>query len=286
VRPRLVVKIARVADARAGLLREATTLPRLEVHCGERLKGAPRVLFTVDDQNSVVVGESALPGVPLQTLLHRRSYRRLALQATDWLIDLAGCAPRDDRTLPPNRLVDEALAAFESSFGSLLEPELLARTRRAMARLSGLRSVCEHRDFSPWNVFVTPRGGFAVFDWESSEPAGLPGLDLHYFLAYLAFALDRAGQAPAMLQSYRALLDPTTFTGAVYRECLSRYAERVGLDPAQFHALRLLTWIIHSRSEYRRLTADAVGAAPVDLERRSLFLGLWRAEGSWGATPW
>jgi hypothetical protein len=123
-----------------------------------------------------------------------------------------------------------------------------------------------------------------VFDWESSEPAGLPGLDLHYFLAYLAFALDRAWQAPAMLESYRAVLDPTTFTGAVYRECLSRYAERVGLELADFRALRLLTWIIHSRSEYHRLTADAAGAPPMDLLRPSLFLGLWRAEGLWGGT--
>jgi hypothetical protein len=133
-------------------------------------------------------------------------------------------------------------------------------------------------------VFVTPQGGLAVFDWESSEPAGLPGLDLHYFLAYLAFALDRARQAPAMLRSYRAALDPTTFTGAVYRECLSRYAEQVGLEPADFRALRLLTWTIHSGSEYQRLTADAVGAPPMDLRRRSLFLGLWRLEELWGGT--
>jgi phosphotransferase family enzyme len=222
--------------------------------------------------------------VPLLSLLSRRSYRSFALQATDWLVDLAGCARRDDRTPPAGRLIDEALAEFARSFGSLLEPELLARTRGAVARLSSLASVCEHRDFSPWNVFVTPQGGLAVFDWESSEPAGLPGLDLHYFLAYLAFALDRAWEAPAMLESYRGVLDPTTFTGAVYRECLSRYAERVGLEPADFRALRLLTWIIHSRSEYHRLTADAVGAPPKDLLRRSLFLGLWRAEVLWEGT--
>jgi hypothetical protein len=283
-RPRLVVKIARVADARPGLLREATTLPSLQRSCRDGLQGAPRVLFTVDDWNGVAVGETALPGVPMLTRLNRRSYRSFALQATDWLVDLARCARREDRTPLACRLIDEALADFVRSFGSLLEPELLARTRGAMARLGNLASVCEHRDFSPWNVFVTPQGGFAVFDWESSEPAGLPGLDLHYFLAYLSFALDRARQTPAMLQSYRAAQDPTTFTGAVYRECLSRYAERVGLEPADLRALRLVTWIIHSRSEYRRLTADAVGAPPLDLLRHSLFLELWRAEALWGGT--
>jgi hypothetical protein len=282
LRPRLVVKIARVADARPGLLREATTLPGIRAHCRDGLKGVPRVLFTEDDQSDVAVGETALPGVPLLTLLSRRRYRSLALQATDWLVDLARCARRDDRPALGGRLVDEALADFERSFGGLVEPELLARTRGAMARLGGLPSVCEHRDFSPWNVFVSPAEGFAVFDWESSEPAGLPGLDLLYFLAYLAFALDRAKRAPAMLRSYRAALDPATFTGAVQRECVARYAERVGIDPAAFHALRLLTWIIHSRSEYRRLTADAVGAPPMDALQRSLFLGLWRMEVLWG----
>ncbi|MFL5493739.1 MAG: phosphotransferase family protein [Gemmatimonadales bacterium] len=282
--PRLVVKIARVADARPGLLREATTLPGIQRYCRGGLEGAPRVLFTVDDGKRVAVGETALPGVPMLTRLSRRSYRSFALQATDWLVDLARCERGEDRTPPACRLIDEALAEFVGSFGSLLEPELVARTRAAMARLDNLASVCEHRDFSPWNVFVTPHGGFAVFDWESSEPAGLPGLDLHYFLAYLAFALDRARQTPAMLRSYRVALDPTSFTGAVHRECLTRYAERVGLEPAAFHPLRLLTWIIHSRSECRRLTADAAGAPPIELLRHSLFLELWRAEALRGGT--
>jgi hypothetical protein len=277
-RPHLVVKIARVLEARPGLLREATTLPGIETSCLDRLKGAPRVLFTVDDETGAAVGETALPGAPMLTFLRRSNYRAFAIQATDWLIELARCTRRDAGPTPADPLVAETLAEFRRSFGSVIEPALLARTAESLVRLGRLARVCEHRDFAPWNVFVAPRGGLAVLDWESSEPAGVPGLDLHYFLTYLAFGLERAKETPAMLRSYRVLLDPSSFTGGVHRECLARYAEGVGLEPADVQAGRLLTWLIHARSEHRRLTADAVGPPPDEVLQQSLFLGLWRLE--------
>ena len=282
-RPRLVVKIARVGDARSGILREATTLPALQAACLDRLKGAPRVLFTVDHEDGGAVGETALPGVPLHTFLTPRNYRAYALQATDWLCELAKCSRRDAVESSAERLVEDALADFARSFGPAIEPDLLATTARAVARLGTFPRVCEHRDFAPWNVFVTKAGGFAVLDWESSEPQGLPGLDLEYFLSYLAFALDRARDPSAMVRSYRALRDPTSMTGSVHRECIARYAGRVGLKPADFHAVRLLTWLIHSRSEFRRLTGDLVGSPPPEALRESLFVGLWREELRLGA---
>ena len=73
-------------------------------------------------------------------------------------------------------------------------------------------------------------------------------------------------------------LDPTTLTGAVYRECLGRYAEGVGLDAGSFPALRLVVWIVHSCSEDRRLAADAAGRPLDSALRGSLFLQLWEAE--------
>jgi hypothetical protein len=42
--------------------------------------------------------------------------------------------------------------------------------------------------------------------------------------------------------------------------------------------LRLLCWMLHSRSEYGRFVADAGGVPQPSQLRRSLFLGLWEEE--------
>jgi hypothetical protein len=275
--PPLIVKLARAAVAAPGLLREAKTLRAVEALCHTGLAQTPRVVFSIEDDALVGVGETALRGVPLLTVLNRRNYRPFALQATDWLINLANCSHRDD---PPSagRLVQEMLAEFELNFGSVIEAHLLVRTRHILSRLGGLPSVYEHRDFSPWNLFVTPDSQLAVFDWESSEVEGLPALDILYFLTHLGSALHRENTTRGVLRASRLEVDPSTVTGAVYRECLARYAEGVGLDKGNFPALRLLAWIVHSRAEYRRLAADAAGRPRGGALRDSLFRQLWEAE--------
>jgi Phosphotransferase enzyme family len=275
--PPLIVKLARVAEAGPGLLREAATLRAVETLCHTGLAQTPRVVFSIEDDALVAVGETALRGVPLLTVLNRRNYRPFALQATDWLVKLANSSRRNDSP-SAGRLVREALADFELKFGSVIEAHLLVRTRQILSRLGGLPSVYEHRDFSPWNLFVTPDSRLVVFDWESSELDGLPALDLLYFLVYLGSALDRENTTRGVLRASRAVLDSTTLPGAVHRECLDRYAEGVGLDSTSLPALSLLLWIVHSRSEYHRLAADAAGRPTDSALRGSLFLQLWKAE--------
>jgi hypothetical protein len=275
--PPLIVKLARSASAAPGLVREARVLRAVEAGCAGGLSRIPRVVFSTSEDSMVAVGETALAGVPLLTLLSRRNYRAYALQGTDWLIRLALCTRRSD-TEAAGRLVREELAEFEGNFGRVLEPPLLAETRRVLASLAPVPAGCEHRDFSPWNVFVAPDGGLAVFDWESSEPAGLPVLDVLYFLTYLGSSLDRKVTTAGVLRASREVLDPATLAGAVYHECLVKYAQATGLDPRHLPALRLLLWIVHSRSEHRRLAADAAGTPADNALRGSLFLRLWRAE--------
>ena len=79
-------------------------------------------------------------------------------------------------------------------------------------------------------------------------------------------------------ESYRTMLDPATFTGRIVAECQQRYLACVGLDSSVLRPLRLLTWLIHSRSEYQRFAAEGAGEPdPADL-RRSLFVNLWEEE--------
>jgi hypothetical protein len=46
--------------------------------------------------------------------------------------------------------------------------------------------------------------------------------------------------------------------GAVVKRCEERYCERLGLDSTVIRPLRLLCWIVHSRSDYRHLELETV----------------------------
>jgi hypothetical protein len=197
---------------------------------------------------------------------------------TQWLANLAGRTLSQRRAEWWPRLVEPALTDFERSFGAVLEPQRLRQTREVLSVIGDLPSVPEHRDCSPWNVLIDQRGGLSVLDWESAEPNGLPFLDLTYFLTYLAIFLDKALGTPRVLEAYLAGLDPATFTGGVLAECQQRYADETGLDMAVLRPLRLLAWLIHSRSEYKQLAAEAGGQPEAAKLRGSLFFQLWQAE--------
>jgi hypothetical protein len=138
--------------------------------------------------------------------------------------------------------------------------------------------VFEHRDCSPWNIVVTASGAPGLLDWESAEPDGLPVLDLVYFLTTSAFVLDGALDNGTTRESYVRLLDSGTATGRVAAECLASYCRELGLDPAVLSPLRLLTWIVHSRSDFRHMQMDT-GAMPSEGSlRTSVFLGLVEEE--------
>jgi hypothetical protein len=90
--------------------------------------------------------------------------------------------------------------------------------------------------------------------------------------------LDGAMESGRFRDSYRTALNSTTFTGQVRMECESRYCERIGLDLAALRPLRLLVWLIHSKSEYKRFVAEAGGRPKPATLRRSLFVSLWEEE--------
>ena len=217
-------------------------------------------------------------GTPLAALLRTGNYRHFADKVTNWLIDLAAFGRPAPARSPWSRIVEPALEEFWEGFGPVLDPGMVRETRGLLAGIGDLPVVCEHRDFAPWNVLLTPDGRMGVLDWESSELEGVPALDLLYMLAYLDFYLNDAIRSGRCPESYRGALDPSTFTGRVRRECLARYCAAVGLDPALIFPLSVFVWVLHSRSEYRRFVADSAGAPQPDTLRRSLFVRLWEAE--------
>ena len=97
--PRLIVKLARVAESTAALEREAANLRAVQALRPDRVRGVPQVLFSQQWAGQTVLGETALTGRPLYTVLRRDTCRDLAMKVTEWLADLAGHTtpcPRSD----------------------------------------------------------------------------------------------------------------------------------------------------------------------------------------------
>jgi glycosyltransferase involved in cell wall biosynthesis len=274
-KPTAAVKFARVPEAEPGLEREARVLRRL----GEErpdLAGIPHLRSKGRRAGRLAVVEDVVEGRSLLGLLGPENFEETAMQVTRLLIDLA-------RTEVPGaewreRLVEQPLAEFESRFGPVVGEEALASIREALAGLGELPPAPEHRDCSPWNVVVTPGGEPVLLDWESAEPDGLPALDLFYFLVNCAFVLEGAFERGRVRETYARLLDPESEYGRVAQRAVTEYAAALGIAPADFRRLRLLCWIVHSRSDYRHLQLEAGGEPrPEDL-RRGMFLGLVEEE--------
>lgn len=273
--PRVALKLARSRESAPAVETEGEVLREIERRYGS-LPGVPRCLAVENTGDGAVLAETALIGTPLPTQLGPESYRTLALRGTLWL---AALAERDRGTVEsPARIVEPVRRAFEGAYAGIADPSVLAACAARLGTLGPLPVVLEQRDFSPWNLLVGPDGSLQVLDWESAEPRGLPALDLIYFLAYLTFYVERARTPDQYRRSYRMLLDPTSARGAVFHECLELYAARAGVPATDIPTLRLLCWMLHSRSELRRQEEDAGGAPSGETLREGLFLSLWEEE--------
>jgi hypothetical protein len=206
------------------------------------------------------------------------TFEELAALVTGHLIELAGSPSPVLRSEWEERLLRAPLAQLERDFGTALEAGELEAVRSELGRLGSLPLVFEHRDCSPWNVLLQESGGPALLDWESSEPLGLPGLDLVYFLANSAFVLEGALESGRTREAYASLLDAGSPHGRVFAECCSRYCEALSLDDAGLAALRLLCWVVHCASDRRHLELEAAASPHAADLRRSPFLGLLREE--------
>lgn len=274
--PPTVVKFARVAAADEALAREAATL-RLVERDRPGATGVPRLLAEGKRAGRHALAESAVHGEPLIAALSPDNFERLAARVGEWLVDLSGGADHSREEWWP-RLVGAPLELFEQNFGEVIATGSLERLREQLAALGELPEACEHRDCSPWNVVLAESGAPGLHDWESAEPRGLPGLDLAYFLANCAFVLDDALETGRTRESYKRLLDPATPYGAIAADCAKRYCERVGIAATDYDRLRLLCWVVHSRSDHQHLTMAAAGPPSRESLRSSSFLGLLEAE--------
>jgi len=276
--PLVAVKAPRVDAAAAGVRREAAALSRLTGPGSDAVPGVPRLLFCHDVEGVPLVGETALTGRPLETLLTRRTLAGWSAKVTDWLASVGRNGAIRPGAHWRETVVEPILADFAQAFGNVVDAGLLREAEGIVRRIGDLPQVPEQRDFGPWNLLATPGGELAVLDWESAEVDGLPALDLLYYLAYASFFADASRNRESRIQSYRRHLDPSTSTGAIRNYCLARYCDSLGLDPDRLLPLRVLLWLIHAQSDVRHAAADAGAPPPAEALARSLFLALWVEE--------
>jgi hypothetical protein len=276
--PLVAVKAPRVDEAAAGVLREGAALTSLAGRRSWQVPGVPRVLFRREIDGVPLVGETALAGRPLESLLSPRSFRGWSMKVADWLGALAVGAPARSPAQWREAIVEPVVSRFMEEFGGVVDPGLLREGETIVRGIGGLPVVPEQRDFGPWNVLVTPEGEIAALDWESAEVDGLPALDLLYYLAYASFSIDGARDRQSRVASFGRSLDPSTRTGGIRRDALARYLDATGLDLAHLGPLRALVWLIHAHSDFRHAAADAGARPPTALLAKSLFLALWAAE--------
>ncbi|HET8814096.1 MAG TPA: glycosyltransferase [Solirubrobacterales bacterium] len=271
-RPTKAVKFARVPEAEPGLEREAAVLGRLREERPE-LTGIPRLLGEGRRAGHLAVVSEAIEGRSLLDTLQPDNFEVIAMRVTRALVELAA----DRRTHNPS-VVDRALGRFSRDFGSVVDPGYFDQAKALLAGLGDLPSAVEHRDCSPWNILITLSGEPILLDWESAEPEGLPGMDLVYFLANCAFVLDGAIESDRTRETYARLLDPATVHGRVAARAIGEYTSALGISNDDFRRLRLLCWVVHSRSDYRHLQLESRGEPAPEALRESMFLGLIEEE--------
>ncbi len=275
-RPTEAVKFARVGEAEPGLEREAAVLHRLSDR-QPALRGVPRLLGQGSRGGHLALVQKAVAGESLLDALRPENFEAVAMRVTELLVELARSGDQPPSNDWRQRLVAEPLSWFERHFGTIVGPRL--------DDLGALPATCEHRDCSPWNVLLTPVGEPVLLDWESAEPDGLPGMDLVYFLANCAFVLDGALESGLTRESYARLLDPASSHGRVAAQAFASYGAALGISAEDFRRLRLLCWIVHSRSDYRHLELESRGAPSPAAVRGSVFLGLVEEELARGLAP-
>jgi aminoglycoside phosphotransferase len=277
--PTLVAKIARVEGGAEALRREADNLRAVHRDC-ETVE-APRLrAHAIFDRHAVVL-ESAVPGRLMQPRIVRRAPAVCIDAVMRWLEDLhrATRMPASDAPGRVMTLIESPLARLEPIVAH--DPwaqELLLRVRRVTSRLAspGLPLVFEHGDLSSPNLLIQPDGRAGVLDWELAHPHGLPAVDLFFFLAFVAFARERATTPDECVNAFRqAFFGPSAWA----RPYIERYAALVGVPTPALRPLFLLCWSRYlAQLPDRMAWAVGRGLGPAELAdvRRDRYWHLWK----------
>ena len=275
--PSFVIKFSRIPESASQLSMEAETLHTIQEKFGD-INGVPKLLFHDQRPDFSMAAETFIRGTSINKVLTKNNYRELALKSTELLVELGTKTKENAADDSWDRLVKPILSEFLSSFGSVLNPGLIQQTIDIINKFELTHVVCEHTDFSPWNILIDSNGNIGVLDWEGSLLQGLPVVDLVYFMTYLSADLEESPEPAVFLESYRKMLDQSTFTGKIFKDCLDYYTSSVGISVSSIPALRLLTWLDVLNWKYNELAIDEDLPPDRDSLKNILQICLWEEE--------
>jgi aminoglycoside phosphotransferase (APT) family kinase protein len=293
--PTLVAKMPRLKDASESLAREAAALQTIQgLHDG-KLNSIPRVIAFEEYRGYPILVETALNGVLMDNAYIRRHFGNCCDMVVRWLHSLQP----HNRDLPEAsvwfaRLAQAPLNYFAGALNlNADELDLLDKTQALIAPLQTMRLpfVVEHGDLSHPNLIVSRQGELGVVDWELASAEGLPGYDLFFFLAYAAFARQRAqANADYISAFHQAYFEPNSWA----RPYVKAYLHQLGIDENAIKPLFVLSWARYVIQLLQRLDLTeqeqtSVADATADWLRGNRFFALWRhavthadqLEGSW-----
>lgn len=238
--PKLIIKFPRIKESALFISNEASVLSELnEKDYG--IEGIPRVLDTLDNFGYTTVIQTFIRGTPAQWIINKQNFRKIALLATSWLVDLA----IKTKSVPPKNwhknLVQDVLTDLTANYHEIIPPAMIQKTEDILSDLEIPFLICEHRDFYPMNVHYDSDGNFGVVDWERSRIKGLPGIDIITFLKNLSVYMYPDQKLGKEQENYRLMLDETSDTGKVFKECLDIYTSELGITTSAVARLRLLS---------------------------------------------
>ncbi len=241
-KPLVVVKAPRLPDNQANLRDEADNLHAVQMAKLGGFNSIPRLIACEEWHGHPLLVETSLIGTPMGPMQVRNDSQKCISGVLDWLIDL------NTTTSQPvahdgqwfERLVSKPLDRMHALPLSVQEEFLLRKTKEMASSLRDCKFplVFEHGDLSDPNILMQGELGVGVVDWELGQPAGLPALDLFFFLTYVAFARSNARSPRGYLAAFHeAFFAPSWATPHV-----RRYVDGVGVAADALRALFVFCW--------------------------------------------
>lgn len=281
--PLFVAKVPRLPGDHMRLDKEAANLRCAFAARPGGFDSIPRVLAYEEWHGHKLLIETALRGQPLKPALVRRHPKRSVEAGLSWLSEFhAATAHEDVQTFDWFYvLIERPLRNFQSQLPPLAEELGLLEDVLQIAealRAPRLPLVLSHEDFSHPNILISADWQARVVDWELAEPRGLPGLDLFFFLTYVAFARRGANKNAEYLAAFQeAFYGPQAWA----QSYVLRYAERLRLPGASITPLFLLCWTRYLIGLVARLQDQREPQGLLDHEtlkwlRGNRYYMLWR----------
>ena len=130
---------------------------------------------------------------------------------------------------------------------------MVARARGLLEGFGDLPNVCEHRDCSPWNIVLTDGGARRCSTGSRRSRAGCPGRTSSTSSPTPPSCSTEPWRRGGPASPTRSCSTRRRRTGGWRPRRSTPTPSAVGLGAEDLRRMRLLCWIVHSRSDYRHL---------------------------------